>query len=384
MSISQEEIMKAYETLSRVQDEWLSFPGVTAVDLGFKWTEGEMTQTLAIRVHVNEKRPLDEIPEEQLLPKEIDGIPVDVIEATYGIQALNQPENIGLEAAAGNRGGRFEEIPAGVSIGSPNVTAGTLGAKVFDADTEEPLILSNWHILAGVPTAGAGLPIWQPGALDGGRNNANTFALLERFVLGPHDAAVARLTGDRPVTTASYEGHPIEDAKMPRLGMTIHKSGRTTGFTEGFIDGVQMTVSLNYGAAGTRTLSNVVHIVPVPGSNPNLEISAGGDSGAVWVDKASGKAVGLHFAGEVGAAPEHALANDITAVMQTLRIKFKAHLIPEEPTPPPTPTQPPVIPPTQPPEPTPLPDPLPIPTPQLSFWQKILQFFARLFGKATP
>ncbi|MEM7332608.1 MAG: hypothetical protein AAF490_10980 [Chloroflexota bacterium] len=374
MAFTPEELNNAYETLASVRDEWLSFSGVTAVDLGFKWTDGAMTQQLALRVHVAKKRPLEEIPENELLPKEINGIPVDVIEAEYGLQILDRPENIQLEAAAQNRSSRFDEIPAGVSIGSPHVSAGTLGAKVFDANSETPLILSNWHILAGVPTASAGLPIWQPGALDGGRNNANTFAVLERFNLGPLDAAVARITDQRPVTTATYEGHPIEDATAPMLGMTVHKSGRTTGFTEGFIDGVQMTVSLNYGTAGTRTIQNVIHIVPLPGSG-NVEISSGGDSGSVWVDKASGKAVGLHFAGESSnTAPEHALANDITAVIQILQIKFKAQLAP--PAPPEDPT-----PPTDPPP--PLPEPTPPsapPEPELSFWQRLIKLIRSLFG----
>lgn len=377
MAFSPEQMQQAYETLKKVRDEWMQFSGVTAVDLGFKWTGGVMTDELALRVHVNEKRPLSEIPENEIIPSEVDGIPVDVIEAQYGIQQFDQPESIQLESAAGNRGDRFEEIPPGVSIGSPNVTAGTLGAKVFDAITEQPLILSNWHILAALPTAGAGLPIWQPGALDGGRNSNNTFALLERFNLGPHDAAVARLTDERPVLTTTYDGFPIEDATQPMLGMRVCKSGRTTGFTEGIIDGVQMSVSLNYGAAGTRMLQQVIHIVPLPGSPPG-EISSGGDSGSVWVDKATGKAVGLHFAGEVGLAPEHALANDITAVMQTLQIKFFAQLTPDAPPPPPPPSETP-----SPPSPTPSPSPTPPPPPSNpapSFWQRIWQFILRLFG----
>lgn len=378
MSFSQEKLEKANAALNRVREKWLSFSGVTAVDLGFKWTAGQMTQELAIRVHVNEKRPLSEIPENELIPKEIDGIPVDVIEATYGIQN-EQPETVQLEAAAGDRGSRFEEIPAGVSIGSPNVTAGTLGAKVYDAVSEEPLILSNWHILAGLPTAAAGLPIWQPGALDGGRNSSNTFAVLDRFILGPHDAAVARLSGDREVLQETYEGLTIEAGAAPQLGMTVHKSGRTTGYTEGFIDGIQMTISLNYGSAGTRLLQNVFRIIPLAGQE-HVEISAGGDSGSVWIEKSSSEAVGLHFAGEIGAAPEHALAHDMTAVMQSLNIKFLSQLTPDDP---PAPTPPSPDPTPLPPPPTPTPDPTPSDPPdepQLSFWQRILQFFARLFG----
>lgn len=375
MAFTQEQLDNANATLESVREQWMQFEGVTAVDLGFEWRNNQMTDNLAIRVHVQNKRPLAEVPEDQRFPPEVNGIKVDVIQATYGIQHVNL-DRVQLEGAASNRGSRFDEIPAGVSIGSPHVSAGTLGAKVFDATTEEPLILSNWHILAGLPTAAAGLPIWQPGALDGGRNSNNTFALLERFNLGPHDAAVARLTGDRPVTTATYEGHAIEDATPPQLGMTVFKSGRTTGYTEGIIDGVKMSTTINYGAAGTRTLQMIFRVVPLPGSG-NIEISMGGDSGSVWVEKASGKAVGLHFAGEIGMAPEHALANDITAVMQTLNIKFKAQLAP--PPPPPTeepPAPPPIITPTPPPT-TPPP---PAEPPRLSFWQRLLNFFRSLFG----
>lgn len=371
MSFSKEELEKANATLQSVKDEWMTYDGVTAVDLGFKWSHGHMTQKLAIRVHVAEKLPLEQVPEAQRFPRTINGIDVDVIEARYGIQHVNL-DRVQLEGAAGNRGSRFDEIPAGVSIGSPHVTAGTLGAKVFDATTGEPLILSNWHILAALPTASAGLPIWQPGALDGGRNSGNTFALLERFNLGPLDAAVARLTGDRPVTVNTYEGIPIEDATTPQLGMTVFKSGRTTGYTEGIIDGIQMTTTINYGAAGTRTLQHIFRVVPLPGSASNVEISMGGDSGAVWVDQESGKAVGLHFAGEIGMAPEHALANNITAVIQTLNIKFKAQLAPPPPPPDdpePTPEPPPVTPP-----------PDETPPPRRSFWQRLFDWIRTFFG----
>lgn len=379
-TFSEEAMSHAENVLQQVHDDWLRRPGVTAVDLGFKWTDGQMTDQLAIRVHVREKRPLTELSEEERFPKEIEGIPIDVIEAEYGLQ-ITSPF-VALEAASDNRQQRFAEIPLGVSIGSPHVTAGTLGAKVFDAETGEAMILSNWHVLAGIPTATAGLPIWQPGPADGGRNNDNAVATLSRFVLGPHDAAVARITGQRPILDKTLEGEAIEDVTTPRLGMTLWKSGRTTGRTTGFIDGIHMTVVLHYGAAGQRALRDVIHIVPVPGSGP-AEISAGGDSGAVWVDQASGKAVGLHFAGEVGDAPEHALANDIMQVIDRLGIQFPAQIAPPVEEEPPATDEPPMT--DEPAEPTPPTDPVPAdpgpdPTPRLSIWQRLVQWLRTLFG----
>ncbi|HUM71473.1 MAG TPA: hypothetical protein PLK31_21805, partial [Chloroflexota bacterium] len=164
--ITPEEMAKAQAVLEKVQVDWLAQEGVTAVDLGFEWSHGAMTGRLAIRVHVARKKPPTELSEDELFPKEIEGIPVDVIEATYGIQIMLEGD-AQLEAAVDGRDQRFTEIPLGVSIGCPNVTAGTLGAKVYDAATQEAHILSNWHVLVGLPTAPPNEAIWQPGRLDG-------------------------------------------------------------------------------------------------------------------------------------------------------------------------------------------------------------------------
>ncbi len=56
MAISPEELEKAELALESVRKEWLQKPGVTAVDLGFKWKGGQMTNTIAIRVHVVRKK----------------------------------------------------------------------------------------------------------------------------------------------------------------------------------------------------------------------------------------------------------------------------------------------------------------------------------------
>jgi hypothetical protein len=328
--VSPEEMAKAESVLESVREEWLARDGVTAVDLGFKWRQGQMSDQLAIRVHVTKKIRAAELPADEIFPKEIQGIPVDVIEATYAPQALADTRT---EAAIEGRGRRFDVAPLGVSIGCRFSTAGTLGAKVIDLESGDEMILSNWHVLVGRRDAGAGLAAWQPGWIDGGTHESNTVARLTRWVLGPYDAAVARLTGDRQVTSRTLEGRAIEDATEARLGMRVWKSGRSTGYTEGFIDGIKMTVPLSYGAAGIHMLQRVFRIVPLPGAS-YPEISIGGDSGAVWVDIESGKALGLHFAGEIGNTPEHALAHDIEPVLERLAVRLPAQGGPSEKRPP--------------------------------------------------
>ncbi len=317
-AISDSDIAKAERILDSVRNEWLDRPGVVALDLGFKWSRGEMTSELSIRVHVVEKKPPSQLTEEELFPKEISSIKVDIIEASYVPQALSDSK---VESAVDGRDKRYEVIPVGVSVGSRYSTAGTLGAKVIDLKTGDEMILSNWHVLAGRAGARKGLPIWQPGWIDGGTREDNTIAELTRWVLGPYDAAVATLNGSRQVTTKTLEGKDIVDVTEPRLGMSVWKSGRSSGYTQGFIDGIKMRVSIPYGDQGIKRIDHVFHIVPRPGAG-RAEISMGGDSGAVWVDEESGKAVGLHFAGERANLPEHALANEIVQVIKALNVRF--------------------------------------------------------------
>jgi hypothetical protein len=47
----------AIATLDKVRRQWLRREGVTAVDVGLKISNGEITDTVALRVHVARKRP---------------------------------------------------------------------------------------------------------------------------------------------------------------------------------------------------------------------------------------------------------------------------------------------------------------------------------------
>lgn len=354
--VSRAKLAQAEYVLNQIRDEWLARPGVTAVGLGFKWRHGLMTEEVAIRVHVVRKKAPTELSDLERFPKEVQGVPVDVVEATYSPQSFwlaNTPVEAGSSpAAAPGRNERHNPVLLGVSVGNPISTAGTLGAKVIDLDSGQEMILSNWHVLAGSEQVVAGLSVWQPGRVDGGQE-LDTIATLTRWELGPHDAAVATLNGQRRVEVKTLEGRLIEAATTPQLGMLVWKSGRSTGYTEGLIDAVKMTVPIEYPQAGQRTLQDVTHIVPRPGAT-SAEISRGGDSGAIWVDTESGKAVALHFGGEVGDEPEYALAHDIAAVTTQLRVRF-----PVVTSPPPKPT---------------------VPTPKPSLWQGLLDFFKRLFA----
>src|SRR5918994_5701307 len=68
------------ELKERVAERLLALDGVHAVAVGGKTVDGRPTGELAIRIFTVEKRPLEEIPEDQRIPPEIEGVPTDVVE----------------------------------------------------------------------------------------------------------------------------------------------------------------------------------------------------------------------------------------------------------------------------------------------------------------
>jgi len=72
---------------------------------------------------------------------------------------------------------KHRPAPLGVSIGHPDITAGTLGFKVRDG-SGNPYILSNNHVMANINQASIGDHILQPGAYDGGTDPADRADLL--------------------------------------------------------------------------------------------------------------------------------------------------------------------------------------------------------------
>ncbi len=75
------------KALDGVRQNWLKRPGVTAVDVGFRWKAGKPTDGLAVRVHVRRKLPKAALPPNEVFPEYLGPYEVDVLEAEYGPQA---------------------------------------------------------------------------------------------------------------------------------------------------------------------------------------------------------------------------------------------------------------------------------------------------------
>lgn len=57
----------------------LSLPNVTGIAVGRKKSSGCETGPLAIQVFVSHKVPVDQLPESDVVPPELDGCPTDVV-----------------------------------------------------------------------------------------------------------------------------------------------------------------------------------------------------------------------------------------------------------------------------------------------------------------
>src|SRR5882672_1792011 len=66
-------------------------PDVTGVDIGLKRRRGKATSAIAIRIHVREKFGKPHLENWEAIPKAINGVPTDVIQATYLDSACYDP-----------------------------------------------------------------------------------------------------------------------------------------------------------------------------------------------------------------------------------------------------------------------------------------------------
>jgi hypothetical protein len=125
------------------------------------------------------------------------------------------------------------------------------------------------------------------------------------FTLAPElepsnvDAAIAQLRPGAMDTTGEVEdiGIPSSIVAAPVVGMSVVKSGRTTGFTTGTINSINTTVNVQYtarcGGGKKFTVNYTNQVVIGPGN-----FSAGGDSGSmIFSNDQSHHPVALLYAG---------------------------------------------------------------------------------------
>lgn len=234
-----------------------------------------------------------------------------------------QPGNQNAESGAielGTSGGNANDSSTNTTTHTITCCGGTLGSLVVNGSGTQ-YILSNTHVLARSDIAAIGDPIIQPGLVDtstctptGARTVANltTFYNLENGTAPKIDAAIAKVVPGNVDpsgnilylgATADANGVPLPGAPhagagvTATLGMSVAKSGRSTGLTCSTVMAVAVNLnSVQYQkgcGTGTTFTVNYTNQVAIAGGS----FSAQGDSGALIVSQSSADPVALLFAG---------------------------------------------------------------------------------------
>lgn len=300
----------------QVEQRFLSQPGVTGIDVGYKVVGGEHTEEIAVRVHVARKS--DDIPDDQRVPEAISGFVTDVVERVYVLHVASQPLAAVLEADTRH----VSPLTGGVSMGPSraidgSIFAGTLGAIVIDNTTGARVGLTNFHVACVDQSFRTGDRMVQPSRIDTGVVPLDEFgALLRATLSGAVDGALISIDPGKQSLFEVSEIGSVRGTKKAALGMTVRKRGRTTGLTHGKVDGVSGSIVVDYGdGIGSRTLTNQVSIAA--NKQRNAVFSDHGDSGSVIVDD-SGFVVALLFAG----SDSNTVGNQIADVLSELNISM--------------------------------------------------------------
>lgn len=72
----------AQRALAGVVDDWFARRGVVSVGVARRWRGGVPTDEVGIRVTVERVLPRADVPEGEMFPDDIDGVPVDVVEGS--------------------------------------------------------------------------------------------------------------------------------------------------------------------------------------------------------------------------------------------------------------------------------------------------------------
>ncbi|MFF9914793.1 trypsin-like serine protease [Streptomyces sp. NPDC013457] len=275
---------------------WVSGPNITGLGVATKMENGQPTERLALVAYVKRKEPIFEIPGDRRIPDRIT-IP-EIGEIETDVQSIGEMR---LESFTE----RVRPIAPGYSLSHSKASGGTLGCLVRKTgDPSTSYVLSNSHVLARSGRASKEDVILQPGPKDGG-GAQDVIAHLKEWVSFDFepgynnlcDAAIAAVSTDATVTTEiPVIGRVKGVTANLKRGMTVQKSGRTTGHTLGIVRDIDYRTFMpivkadgTYGSAGFR---NQVLCERYTDS---------GDSGSLVCDM-EGMAVGLHWCGSASAS----------------------------------------------------------------------------------
>jgi hypothetical protein len=196
---------------------------------------------------------------------------------------------------------KYRPLLGGISIGHTG-NSGTLGALVFKNGV--PCILTNNHVALRSQTVAS--DIMQPGAVDDGVMAEDKVGRTNWWtVVGPElenevDAALVRLDSGILFTKEILDiGRYSDVIDDPRIGMSVQKSGRTTGYATGKIEALNVSMRVN----DSRFLDDQGNERPLlykglASMTPGSMIKSGDSGSVIWSRPTTGlpRPVALAFA----------------------------------------------------------------------------------------
>lgn len=318
------DIESAIAVKDRFSSELLGRSGVVGLDVGLKYVGGNRTNIVAIRVFVSRKS--NDIPEQDRIPKLIDGIPSDVIER-------------GALFALGADLSKYDPLQGGCNGGtgtlSMKAVVATLGSVVRDRESGNAVALTTFHGQSGI------VRVCQPASvLPCDSTGSNALGGLLRTA-GPDstlDAAICDL-GNRKSRNWIIDIGPTALPIAATLGMQVRKRGMSTQVTYGTVVGIHGTQLIDYRAMGHGLISVTNLITFARDKTLNSAVVMPGDSGSLlvtggWIEKvkvggrdivvgvAGCNPIGLVIAGELVNEPTFAVATPIETVLSALNIEL--------------------------------------------------------------
>ena len=241
-------------------------PGVHSVGIGGRERAGQPTGEPVIKVFVVKKRPLNELPPDQIVPAAFEGVPTDVVESGED-ELLQGPPGVPLGTADDEDERRYRPLRGGVQLeGAIRTGHGTIGflAQVT-GDPSAVMAVTAHHVLFYDENAHiSDLPVGQPTPDES--FSECTSGVFGSFAKGHYDddvdAAIMRL---KPGTEwlAEIENigpvrgiNTITPADAVSGTYHVRKRGRTTRLTGGIVQAVGVVGDVPEGAR------------PRPGNSP--------------------------------------------------------------------------------------------------------------------
>ncbi|MET7717589.1 hypothetical protein [Streptomyces sp. NPDC005407] len=327
---------------SGVRERLLALSGVLHTAVGLKEVGGRATDTLCLKTYVHTKKPLADLPPDQVVPPVVDGVPTDVTEVPADIRftaddSSHRPLVGGIQLTNGIK----NLNPADLKV---SMSRGTLGCFATRTSDGKPVLLTNWHV-ATANSGRIGDSLFQPAPEPTEdrieddfpkrpKSSKNAVAtLVDWKVTEKVDGAIARVNtcyssccncgvGFRNTVRGLNVGGGdaiVGTAPGPVVaGQAVYKVGRATDRKAGKV------VTANYPSISiprdgtTYTFTGQIQIELQAGET--APFSSSGDSGSVIVDSAR-RVVGLLFASSNDDA--FTLANHIADVVAALGITIK-------------------------------------------------------------